>query len=37
MPLKTYIELGAGQGESEGDESHIKENRTLAHTSETVW
>ena len=33
----TYIELGAGQGESEGDESHIKKDRTLAHSSEAVW
>jgi hypothetical protein len=38
MPLKTtYLELGAGQGESEGDASHVKEDRTLADTSATVW
>ena len=37
MPLKTYLELGAGQGESEGDASHIKEDRTLAHSSTAVW
>jgi hypothetical protein len=37
MALNSYIELGARQGEPEGDESHIKEDRTLAHTSEVVW
>jgi hypothetical protein len=38
MPLKTsYVELGGGQGESEGDASHIKEDRSLAHSPAAVW
>ena len=32
-----YLELGGGQGESEGDASHIKEDRSLAHSPAAVW